>query len=234
MLVLVSYPWENLTWAESYFWAAAAALAMLAVFSFFGKEGKRGVLGMVIGKDNRWSTSRFTATMWTVAVMWVILAILFRTQALGDVTVPDQIAIVLGIPLAGAVGARASNAGRKLTLGKVTDSSREKSKVKDAQASPGGLVTDDEGEISLLDSQYFLFSLVLLAWFVTAFVARSGAGIPALPDSLLGLSSASGAAYLAKKGLERVDVRPAPAEPAATDVKERDGVAFVVGAVDLK
>jgi hypothetical protein len=212
--ILASLPWEDLTWGESYFWAVVVVGIVLLATAFIGPAPKRSLLlGMVMGKDNRWSTSRVTATMWTFTVIWALLCILFKTHGVGQngLTIPDQIAIVLGLPLAGAVGARATNAGRPLVKEAtgVTTNRHQKTKKDTPQLAPTGIFTGDDDEVSLMDSQYFLFSLVLLAWFVTAFVAKSDAGIPTLPDSLLGLSSASGAAYLAKKGLERTDVAPA-------------------------
>lgn len=70
------------------------------------------------------------------------------------------------------------------------------------------MFVDDTGSADLLDSQYFLFNLVLLGYFVASFfhIAEPKVGstdiiLPALPGSLLALAGVSAATYLGKKGL---------------------------------
>jgi len=69
------------------------------------------------------------------------------------------------------------------------------------------IVANDQGDLDLGDTQYFLFNLVALAAFFIAFF-HDPTKLPVLSDTLVGLTSASAAAYVAKKAA-------APAAPAA-------------------
>jgi hypothetical protein len=69
------------------------------------------------------------------------------------------------------------------------------------------LISNDRGDTSLPDFQYFCFNLILLAYFVYTFFANPELGLPSLPVTLVGLTSASAAGYAASKYSEST---PAP------------------------
>ena len=62
-------------------------------------------------------------------------------------------------------------------------------------------MTNDQGSVDLGDFQYAVFTLFTLVYFVWAFVADPGAGLPAVPGTLLILMGVSQVAYITKKTL---------------------------------
>ena len=137
-----------------------ALLFLLVPSLAFRTEGKSFLSSLVNGADNRWSTSKVSVVLWTYAVVWAFLAVLLHTrgQGLGNVKLSSQYLLLLGIPGAAAVSAKA------ITQSKVaTDADYKKAKVK-AAAPPnalkgfGQLVSDDSGKSDLLDAQYFIFT----------------------------------------------------------------------------
>ncbi len=64
------------------------------------------------------------------------------------------------------------------------------------------IISDDQGQTDLLDFQYFAFNLLTLGYFGIQFITKPGAGLPALPATLIALSGLSVAAYTTKKALQ--------------------------------
>jgi hypothetical protein len=190
--------WDKPSWGEAELWA----LAFLLIPSFFLRRGgSRFVVSLILGNDNRWSTSKASVVLWTYAVLFAFIAILLHTrgQGLDDIELSDQYLLLLGIPTGAAIGA-AGIAQSKLAAGTL---------VKVSALSPptalqgiGQLFSDDSGEADLLDAQYLAFSVLLLAYFLTQFLTAESTTLPTLPGTLVGLSGVSGVGYLAKKGLQ--------------------------------
>jgi hypothetical protein len=137
-----------------------------------------------------------------VTLLWAFVTLLLRFGgSLFPSSVPPTYLALLGIPVATALGAKAITS--------------QASDTKSMLSSPSGwsglgqIFSDDSGSVDLLDSEYFLFGLVLLAYFILAFirvrasVKNSAADfvLPTLPGSLLTLSGISAAGYLGKKAL---------------------------------
>src|SRR5439155_13054780 len=74
------------------------------------------------------------------------------------------------------------------------------------------IVSNDQGDLDLGDVQYFLFTLVALAAFFIAF-SRNPTKLPVLPDTLVGLTSVSAAAYVAKKAAPPAPVKITAVSP---------------------
>lgn len=163
------------------------------------------VTGILIGADNRLSTSKLSAFAWTWVLAWAILAL-----AIADwVSAPtgwanfvkeglqDQYLILLGGPFVALVGAKA------LVANGVTSGSQVKPAAGEGESSPAARVTqafsDDGGQTDLIDTQYLLFGAVALVVFIVMFLRDSTAGLPQLPDILVGLSSLGATAYIANK-----------------------------------
>ena len=66
----------------------------------------------------------------------------------------------------------------------------------------GQLFSADDGNVDLLDAQYFACSLVLLAYFFAQFLSAESPKLPVLPHTLVALSGVSAASYIAKKGVK--------------------------------
>ncbi|HEX5594050.1 MAG TPA: IPT/TIG domain-containing protein [Solirubrobacterales bacterium] len=204
----------NEGWALSF---ALAAAALLLIWWTVPGTGK-----LVIGKDGRWSTSKFQATAWTLVVVFALFSLFFaylivhvgdlfnwswadRLQSpLGDSLndffdqgLDGTYLVLLGLPLGTAVASKA------ITQSKVANGTEVKP-PKDAQDSTSAvqeLVGDDNGETDLGDFQYLLFNFLALAYFLVQFVSDPSAGLPSLPDTLIALTGVSAAAYVAKKGI---------------------------------
>jgi hypothetical protein len=61
----------------------------------------------------------------------------------------------------------------------------------------------DDGTTDIGDFQYLIFNLVTAAYFVSQFLNPDGSGLPAIPDTLLGLTSVSAGLYVGKKAVSR-------------------------------
>jgi hypothetical protein len=200
---------------EIEWWVYLAVLGALVVLSLLlhvvvkavaaaGSAAKAHGLGaLFIGADNRTSTSKLQAFLWTYAVLWALISLLagagvedFNT-VLGD-EVREEYLLLLGGPFAVAIGAKA------ITTSRVSQAPRSKppktgaSSVGDRLAE---VVVNDEGSVDLGDFQYAAFTLLTLVYFVWAFVDAPAEGLPEVPGTLLILMGVSQAAYLGKKGL---------------------------------
>jgi hypothetical protein len=153
---------------------------------------------IVVGKDNRTSTSKSVAFAWTLAIVWALVALLAAKwlgydtgwQALLDEELPEEYLLFLGGPYAAAIIAKAravSNANSGSPSGTPGEST------------PGQLVTDDAGDADLVDFQYVLFNLIALAYFLGEFISNLENAFPDMPDVLAGLALTSAGAYSAKK-----------------------------------
>ena len=190
--------WDRPSWGQAEVWA----LAFLLVPSLVIRVEHRSFLAaLVTGHDKRWSTSKTSAALWTYGVLFAFITILIhqRGQGLDHLELSDQYLLLLGIPGAAAIGAKA------ITQSKVANTKLEKPKAArppDAVTGVGQLFSDDSGDPDLLDTQYLAFSALLLAYFVTQFLSSESATLPTLPDTLVGLTGVSALSYIAKKGVK--------------------------------
>jgi len=203
-------------------WSTARGIAfiiVLVVFILLGaigayarsKKGSRAG-GLLNGLDNRWSTSKVSIVLWTAAILWAFLTLLLRYggSAAPD-SVPAAYLALLAIPSAGALGAKAIT-GQRAGTGQTAGTGQGGGKTVLATpttnplAGAAQIFTDDTASVDLLDSQYFLFNLVLLGYFVASFwhtaePIGTNIPLPTLPGSLLALAGVSTTTYLGKKGL---------------------------------
>jgi hypothetical protein len=204
---------------------------------------RSGLKGLVVGVDGRASTSQVAVVIWTVALAFGLLMLLFAGRTpncpeagahfgscpadpMGGAGFADALGrdfrweylLLLGWPVALAVAARQQVVG---ALRKIDE-------VKPPVAGADGIgvlaglrdvVSDDRGRGALLDAQYFAFTLITVGYFGLELVAHPARGLPAFPPALLVIMAISGAGYLSGKVLDPIgerDDRPAePPEPAA-------------------
>jgi hypothetical protein len=172
---------------------------------------QRGVYfrALYVGKDGRWSTSKVQALLWTYAVLFG-LASLIVAAWLGDdmgwenqkkLGLQEEYLILLGGPFAAAVLSKA------ITTQKVEEGTLPKPEATEPAGTLGEgvreVISDDTGDTDLVDTQYFLFNLLALGYFIGTFTFNLHDGFPDLPDLLVGLTSVSAATYVAKKATER-------------------------------
>lgn len=199
----IEWFWQEPQWHWAYAWAALflllPTLVALAVRGFSSKR-PRPIVDFISGLDGRWSTSKAGVLLWTGAVWFVFLAVLFRTHGDGlqGAVLKSEYFVVLGIPAAVAIVAKG------ITTNKISTGAVDKPEA-EGHSNPiegvAEIVSDDSGRADLLDSQYFGFTLILLGFFFLQFFERPEAGLPNLPDTLLALSGVAAATYVGKKGL---------------------------------
>jgi hypothetical protein len=201
-------------------WALAIALAFLVVgvplvawivrwiwWSVAGKGdgGEEPKLwwgrSLVVGQDNRASTSKTAALVWTYTLAAALLSFLIA-RWLGHPGGLDQLnaqglnaqyAVLIGGPLGAAILAKS------IVSSQVDSGSAAKPAAE--SASPAQLVQGDSGEADLGDLQYLLFNVVALVFFYGELLRAPQAGLPTIPDVLVGLTSVAAVGFVAKKTL---------------------------------
>lgn len=172
-----------------------------------------GRLGSLVGLDNRVSTSRTIAFLWTVVLGYCLLALVLISTAKHSTAAPPPAGripsgfidsalkplapayiVLLGAPFAAAVSARVI-VGQQIAKGVL-----QKSKST-TPANPIQIVTDDEGNLDLVDLQYTLFNLIAATFVLTQFIPNPGHGVPTIPASLAILTGISAGVYTANKAV---------------------------------
>jgi IPT/TIG domain len=222
-------------WA-SYLLAAACLLVFLLVLwavcgmkSYGPAQGQPAGVGgqtrrrfwyIFLGADDRVSTSKVQFAFWTLALAYALLVIGFHDAVFRSGTLDPRYLLLLGLPAGAAVSAKAITVGQK-ARGTVSKDP-PKFERKTPATAVKDIVANDQGDLDLGDTQYFLFTLVALAAFFIAFF-RDPTKLPVLPDTLVGLTSVSAAAYVAKKAVSPAPVKITAVSPqkgsAATIVK---------------
>jgi hypothetical protein len=211
--------------AISYWLAAGCLIAFLALLwvvcgtkKYQDAEGQpqgvRHFWYIVLGADDRVSTSKVQLAMWTLVLSYALLVIIFHNFAFPPGALDPRYLLLLGFPAGAAVGAKAITTGQ-MASGAISKK-RAPSPKKRVSTAISEIVANDQGDLDLGDAQYFIFNLVALVAFFVAF-AHHPVKLPVLPDTLVGLTSASAATYVAKKG-----ARPAAAKITAVSPQKGD------------
>lgn len=169
-------------------------LIVFAVLSWFLKS-------MLVGTDNRTSTSKTTAAVWTYLVAGSLLGFVIAKffgypdalEKLMHSGLAGQYGLLIGGPLGAAIAAKG------IVTSQVGKNAATKSRGEGP--TPGQLIQNDAEEADLGDFQYVLFNLVAMVFFLGTLIESPTAGFPRIPDILLGLTSVSAAGYVTKKAL---------------------------------
>jgi hypothetical protein len=181
-------------------WLALVVVAVLAAIVLIALYTSGNAV--FSGHDNRLSTSKTIAIMWTPVVAYMVTTLAFIAVAEDDfglwhVLVGSPVGVylvLLGGPFAGLVGAKA------IVSTRTSGGSLQK------PAATGGprfidLVSDDNGNLDVVDTQYLFFNLMAIGVVLAQFIYRPGFGAPDIPWFLAGLTSASAATYLTNKAV---------------------------------
>jgi hypothetical protein len=166
---------------------------------------QHGLAGLFIGVDNRTSTSKLQALLWTYAILWALLSVLFGAgvedfdEIIGD-ELRDEYLLLLGGPYAVAIGAKAITT-YNVNRDKIEKPQKKQENTGRVDARLAEVVTNDQEAVDLGDFQYVAFTVLTLGYFAWAFIDSPGDGLPPIPGTLLVLMGVSQATYLAKKGL---------------------------------
>ena len=201
-------------------WALVIALGVLVVGIPIVALGIRGLLwalrgrrkggqeptlwwgkSLVVGDDNRVSTSKTTALIWTYSVAAALFSFLIArwlghsgafhilmTQGLNA-----QYAVLIGGPLGAAILAKG------IVSAQVSGGSAAKTRADAPTAAQ--LVQNDSGQADLGDLQYVLFNFIALVFFYGEILRAPQLGMPTIPDVLVGLTSVSAVGFVGKKAL---------------------------------
>ncbi|MDQ1392090.1 MAG: hypothetical protein QOF30_1067 [Acidimicrobiaceae bacterium] len=203
-------------WWSLVFGIGVVGIALL-ILQAVGASSKFGIFRPLVGHDKRFSTSLTQIGIWTVAAGtgfgYLLGRVMFDGVALGDVLPGktwDQYLILLGGPFAAAVLAKGI-VTYKLTAGTLQKS--ESSAPVAAQ-----VVTNDSGSADLIDSQYLIFNIIALGYFVVQLAGKSV--LPEIPSPLLAMTSATAGVYVANKAAQKnaptiTSVSPQTAAPSA-------------------
>jgi hypothetical protein len=200
-------------------WAVSFVLAILTlIVVWFAVPNTKE---LVVGKDGRWSTSKFQAVAWTLVVLFALFSLFWAyaivqfgnlvdwkmlehlQKPLGESfssffasKFDSTYLVLLGLPLGTAVASKA------ITTTKIANGTEVKPpKEGESTTAVQELVGNDQGETELTDFQYLLFNLLAIAYFLVAFMSHPAAGLPSMPDTLIGLTGVAAAAYIGKKSL---------------------------------
>jgi hypothetical protein len=132
--------------------------------------------------------------------------------------------VLLGIPAAAGVAAKGITQA-KVAAGTLIKPTLNGPKGADA-IGPGlaQIFSADDETTDIGDFQYVIFNLITAVYFVAKFVKPSGAGLPTIPDTLLGLTGVSASLYVAKKVVTRSEAKVTAVFPATL----RQGQTFAV------
>lgn len=218
-------------------WSTAVVLTLVLVLLEWaaspGRRARFGFLEPIVGADGRVSTSKTVAYFWTLelaAALTLLAAVVVFTNAspsgvdtaFGTDDPWEAYFLLLGGPFASAVIAKG------ITISKASGDPTAKTSTNDATtaafstanvdetAKAKDLVTNDDGSTSLADTQYTVFSVVALAYFLGATVSnvvnyvRADAmeiALPSIPAALLGLTSLAALTYVGNKAVATLGVR---------------------------
>ena len=154
--------------------------------------------GLLVGTDNRVSTSKTTAALWTIVLIYFIasMALIFGRQPAKYQLLIQSISplylILLGGPFAAAVVAKG-----------IVSSSVAAGQTQKGQGTPniGDVFSDDDGNTDLIDTQYIAFNVLVAVIVVIQFAGHPGFGAPAIPNFLAALTGTSAAAYIVNKAV---------------------------------
>jgi hypothetical protein len=156
-----------------------------------------GFFDLLIGFDNRVSTSKTMAVAWTLVVAFMLITLGYLALGGTAITFPSTLTptneiylVFLGGPYAAAVLAKVAVAGQ------VNNGTLQKSQ---GTPSPVDIVADDSGATDLYDLQYTLFNLIAIILVLSQFVPHPAMGLPGVPDFLAFLTGGSALTYTLNK-----------------------------------
>ena len=184
----------------SHLGSLACGLVLLVALFTALSIGAKTFPGLLMGADQRLSTSKSIALAWTVIVGWflttTVIVVLASGGQFGQKLQPlsETYYLLLGGPFAALVLAKGITATRTAngTLIKSSGSGGIK---------PGDLINNDSGTPDLPDFQFALFNLVVLAYVLVEFILHTDRGLPVIPNALAALTSVSALAYTTNKAM---------------------------------
>ncbi|HEX9987892.1 MAG TPA: IPT/TIG domain-containing protein [Chloroflexia bacterium] len=184
---------------------------LAAIWVLYGLVGGTwNPLALVIGADNRPSTSKLQFFLWTVVVLYAYGAIwaarFWHGQMEAISNIPPNLLLAMGFSLTTVTAAKGItsayvSSGRLVKNPPPTDGSPTNATANSATG-VSAIATDDDGFPDLSKMQMLAWTLVAIGVFLVAVVVQVSAARPQLPDidaSLMVLMGLGQGAYLGKK-----------------------------------
>jgi hypothetical protein len=214
-------------------WTAAVLIA-IGMWAIENSAGERrgtnnyGYFDPIIGVDGRVSTSKTIMLVWTfeLAAALIFLGAIVGWNGDGSSRTVGMVfgtgdwngyLLLLGGPFAAAViakGITSSQTGADSSAKTPTADAAPSvttTSTTGAHATAKDVLQDDDGSISLPDTQYTIFSLVAMLYFFVALIGNvvnyaahtsvNHIGLPAIPSALLGLTSLGALTYIGNKAV---------------------------------
>jgi hypothetical protein len=221
-------PWSRVSgalWLVTFFTTAILGLLEIVARQDPAPERRKlGYLQVILGVDGRISTSKTVVALWTMIFAMALVTLtgmtvfagLSATAAFGGEW--NSFLLLLGGPFASAVLAKgitvaqvsSDPTAKSVTLAAAPTASSAATQT-GASPSAADLITDDSGTTSLPDTQYVVFSLVAIVYFVGSFLRNlvtfvytptaTGVALPDIPSALLGLTSLAALTYVGHKAI---------------------------------
>jgi len=193
-------------------WWILSLLVLLFIAAWVGRQTGQGNLGILIDERGRYSLTHFQLVLWTVVILSSMLGVLILKGF-------DPEVFKLSPELLGLMGISAGSAVAATGVKGVKDAPGSGAKV--ARAAPAGLEfarsdgasdkiiphfaqnwLQEEGDqadkiVSITKYQNFIFTLVILGFYVVA--ALKQGGVPKLPENVVWLIGISHAGYVGGK-----------------------------------
>lgn len=183
-----------MSWLLSYWPPALVLVIAWLLVSLITRDWNP--LRFAIGEDNRYSISKFQLLLWTVAVLFGYVAVVYaRVQQGLPAPVPDvpgNVLLALGLSGATSVvakGIKVNNLQNGKELGTVLPDTGPFST----------LLTDDDGSLSIHKLQYFVWTFVAIGVFLVSLNESTRLLLPDIDQTLLLLSGISVGGYLSQK-----------------------------------
>lgn len=183
-----------MSWLLSYWVPALVLVVMWLIVSLI--TGSSNPLKFAIGEDNRYSISKFQLLLWTVAVLFAYIAVVFARVNDGLVAdipnVPDNVLLALGLSGATSVVAKGIKVNNLRT-------GRELSTMMVDTGPISTLLTNNDGSLSLHKLQYLVWTFVAIGVFLVSLDQSTRLTLPDIDTTLLVLSGIGAGTYLGQK-----------------------------------
>ena len=189
-------------------WWLLSLLALLALARWVGRQTGQGNLGILIDGRGRYSLTHFQVVLWSIVILSSVLGVLI-SQGFDPkvIQIPPELLGLMGISAGAGVlatGVKESKdaPGSRANVARAGAFTLSNGKKTTITARFAQLWLEEEGDqadkvVSITKYQNFIFTLVILGFYVTA--AWKSGGLPELPEGIVWLIGISHAGYLGGK-----------------------------------
>ena len=189
-------------------WWLVSLVVLVALAVWIGRQTGQGYLGILIDGRGRYSLTHFQIVLWTIVILSSALGVLiskgFDPTNFG---LSPQLLGLMGISAGSAVLATGVKAtkdapGSTANVARAGKFTLSDAKTIEITPSVAQIWLEEEGDqadkvVSITKYQNFIFTLVILCFYVT--LAWTKGGLPVLPENIVWLIGISHAGYVGAK-----------------------------------